>query len=78
MEGGIDAWNIESIVTLVREELPGEDRFQVLTQNFGVSFWVGRWSDRRHDLTLSTADISAGTAIIPNLLTCRRLRSRIA
>ena len=60
MEGGIDAWNIESIVTLVREELSGEDRFQVLTQNFGVNLWVGRWSDRRHDLTLSTADISAG------------------
>ena len=40
VEGGIDAWNIESIVTLVREELPGEDRFQVLTQKFGVNLWV--------------------------------------
>ena len=59
--GGIDRWNIESIVTLVSESSVG--RIQVLTQDFDVFHWIdsdGSSSDQRFDLTLSTTDISAG------------------
>ena len=59
-ENGNDGWNIESIVTLVRDP---SNRIQVLTQNFGVNRWIDGDDDsshRRYDLTLSTSDINSG------------------
>ena len=60
-ENGNDGWNIESIVTLVRDP---SNRIQVLTRNFGVNRWIdgddAYSSHRRYDLTLSTSDINSG------------------
>ena len=61
---GNDGWNIESIVTLVSES--AVNRIQVLTQNFGVFYWIdsdGDPFDRHFDLTLSTADVGPGIII---------------
>lgn len=52
VESGNDAWNIESIVTLVR----GSSNLQVLTQDFSVNRWIdgdGDVSHRRFNLSFA-------------------------
>ena len=70
-ENGNDGWNIESIVTFVRD---ASSRIQVLTRNFGARRWIDgdHSSQRRYDLTLSTSDVSSG------IFYCIRSRLRLA
>ena len=58
---GDDGWNIESIITLVRDT---DNRTQLLTQDFGVDRWID--SEEGHqtfNLTLSRSDIRSGINI---------------
>ena len=53
IESSNDGWNIDSIVTLVRDS---ENGIQVLTQNLDVNRWIDgddHWSRRRFQLTLA-------------------------
>lgn len=63
-ENANDGWNIESIVTLVRDP---DNRIQVLTKNFGVNRWIDGDSHpdyRRFDLNLSRSDVNLGKNLI--------------
>ena len=57
--GGSDGWNIESIITLVRDS---EGRIQVLTRDFDVDRWIDDDNSRnqRFDLTFSLSDVGSG------------------
>lgn len=51
--GNNDSWNIDSIVTLVKDSGNG---IQVLTQNLDVNRWIdgdGHHTHRRFELTLA-------------------------
>ena len=61
---GNDGWNIESIVTLVRDT---DNRIQLLTNDFDVYRWIDSNDDvdhRKFKLTLSRNDIISGKALI--------------
>ena len=57
---GNDGWNIESIVTLVRDT---DNKIQLLTQDFSVNRWIDDNEDLEHRnfiLTLSRNSASSG------------------
>jgi hypothetical protein len=60
---GDDAWNIGSIVTLVRDI---DDNIQLLTQDFGV----GRWVDTNGELEHRNFKLTSSDGVSSGMLLC--------